>query len=119
MIAHEQVGMTSRAADDVGRHRLGYGAAVIAEHATGGASDREKTDFLMPQAEFLTLSLDPPDKHFGPDDVETKAHALAHQPVSQRYQEVLGYQAAPITAFAGVKLTFGGREGIGGSWAKP
>jgi vitamin B12 transporter len=36
-----------------------------------------------------------------------------------RYQEVLGYQAAPITAFAGVKLTFGGKEGIGGSWAKP
>ena len=35
------------------------------------------------------------------------------------YQEVLGYQAAPITAFAGVKLTFGGNEGIGGSWAKP
>jgi vitamin B12 transporter len=35
------------------------------------------------------------------------------------YQEVLGYQAAPITAFAGVKLTFGGKEGLGGSWAKP
>jgi vitamin B12 transporter len=35
------------------------------------------------------------------------------------YQEVLGYQAAPIAAFAGVKLSFGGKEGLGGTWAKP
>ena len=35
-----------------------------------------------------------------------------------RYQEVYGYEAAPITAFAGLKLTFGGRDGIGGTWAK-
>ena len=35
-----------------------------------------------------------------------------------RYQEVYGFQAAPITAFAGVKLTFGGPEGVGGNWAK-
>jgi vitamin B12 transporter len=34
------------------------------------------------------------------------------------YQEVLGYQAAPITAFAGVKLTFGGTDGIGGTGSK-
>jgi vitamin B12 transporter len=34
------------------------------------------------------------------------------------YQEVFGFEAAPITAFAGLKLTFGGPEGIGGSWAK-
>jgi vitamin B12 transporter len=32
-----------------------------------------------------------------------------------RYQEVYGYEAAPITAFAGVKLTLGGKDGIGGS----
>jgi vitamin B12 transporter len=29
------------------------------------------------------------------------------------YQEVYGYQAAPIQAFAGLKLTFGGTDGIG------
>jgi len=34
-----------------------------------------------------------------------------------RYQEVFGFQAAPITAFAGVKLTFGGPEGLV-DWAK-
>jgi vitamin B12 transporter len=38
--------------------------------------------------------------------------------LDQRYQEVFGYDAAPITAFAGIKLTFGGPEGIGGSGAK-
>jgi len=36
----------------------------------------------------------------------------------QSYQEVYGYQAAPIQAFAGLKLTFGGADGFGGSWAK-
>jgi vitamin B12 transporter len=36
----------------------------------------------------------------------------------QRYQEVFGFEAAPITAFAGIKLTFGGPDGIGGSGAK-
>jgi len=30
----------------------------------------------------------------------------------QRYQEVFGFQAAPITAFVGLKLTFGGPDGI-------
>lgn len=38
--------------------------------------------------------------------------------LDQRYQEVFGYDAAPITAFAGIKLTFGGPDGIGGSGAK-
>jgi vitamin B12 transporter len=33
----------------------------------------------------------------------------------RRYQEVYGYEAAPITAFAGLKLTLGGPDGIGGS----
>jgi vitamin B12 transporter len=33
--------------------------------------------------------------------------------LDQRYQEVFGYEAAPITAFAGIKLTFGGPDGIG------
>jgi vitamin B12 transporter len=32
----------------------------------------------------------------------------------QRYQEVFGFEAAPIAAFAGVKLTFGGPDGVGG-----
>jgi vitamin B12 transporter len=38
--------------------------------------------------------------------------------LDQRYQEVFGYDAAPITAFAGIKLTFGGPDGIGGSGGK-
>ena len=38
--------------------------------------------------------------------------------LDQHYQEVFGFDAAPIAAYAGVKLTFGGPEGIGGSWAK-
>jgi vitamin B12 transporter len=38
--------------------------------------------------------------------------------LDQRYQEGFGFEAAPITAFAGVKLTFGGPDGIGGSGAK-
>ena len=36
----------------------------------------------------------------------------------RRYQEVFGFQAAPIVAFAGLKLTFGGPDGIAGSWDK-
>jgi len=39
--------------------------------------------------------------------------------LDQHYQEVFGYNATPgIAAFAGIKLTFGGPEGYGGSWAK-
>jgi vitamin B12 transporter len=34
----------------------------------------------------------------------------------QRYQEVFGFESAPIMAFAGLKLTFGGPEGL--DWAK-
>jgi vitamin B12 transporter len=30
----------------------------------------------------------------------------------ERYQEVFGFEAAPITAFAGIKLTFGGPDGV-------
>ena len=36
----------------------------------------------------------------------------------QRYQEVFGFQAAPITAFAGIKLTFGGPDGVGSTSTK-
>jgi vitamin B12 transporter len=35
-----------------------------------------------------------------------------------RYQEAYGFEAAPITAFAGLKLTFGGQDGIGGGRAR-
>jgi vitamin B12 transporter len=35
-----------------------------------------------------------------------------------RYQEVFGFEAAPVTAFAGVKLTFGGPDGVGGTGVK-
>jgi vitamin B12 transporter len=39
--------------------------------------------------------------------------------LDQHYQEVFGYNATPgIAAFAGVKFTFGGPEGYGGSWAR-
>ncbi len=38
---------------------------------------------------------------------------------NQHYQQVLGYNAtAGATAFAGVKLTFGGPDGVGGSFQK-
>jgi vitamin B12 transporter len=38
--------------------------------------------------------------------------------LDKQYQEVFGFEAAPVTGFAGLKLTFGGPDGIGGSWAK-
>jgi vitamin B12 transporter len=38
--------------------------------------------------------------------------------LDQHYQESFGFEASPITAFAGLKLTFGGPDGMGGSWAK-
>jgi outer membrane cobalamin receptor len=38
--------------------------------------------------------------------------------LDQRYEEVFGFQAAPVAAFAGLKLTFGGAEGVGGAGAK-
>ena len=38
--------------------------------------------------------------------------------LDQKYQETFGFDAAPIAAFAGVKLTLGGPNGLGGSWAK-
>ena len=38
--------------------------------------------------------------------------------LDEKYQETFGFDAAPIAAFAGVKLTLGGPNGLGGSWAK-
>ena len=38
--------------------------------------------------------------------------------LDQHYQEVFGFESAPIAAYAGVKLTFGGPDGIGGSRAR-
>jgi vitamin B12 transporter len=35
--------------------------------------------------------------------------------LDQHYQEAFGFEAAPIAAYAGVKLTFGGPDGIGGN----
>jgi vitamin B12 transporter len=35
--------------------------------------------------------------------------------LDERYQEVFGFESAPITAFAGVKLTFGGPDGVDGT----
>jgi vitamin B12 transporter len=36
----------------------------------------------------------------------------------RRYEEVFGFQAAPIVAFAGIKLTFGGPDGVDGTSAR-
>jgi vitamin B12 transporter len=33
--------------------------------------------------------------------------------LNQHYQETFGFESAPIAAYAGVKLTFGGTDGIG------
>lgn len=38
--------------------------------------------------------------------------------LNQEYQEVSGYNTPGATAFAGIRLTFGGPEGFGGNWAK-
>jgi vitamin B12 transporter len=38
--------------------------------------------------------------------------------LDQHYQESFGFNAAPLAAFAGVKLTFGGPDGLGGRWEK-
>jgi vitamin B12 transporter len=38
--------------------------------------------------------------------------------LDQHYQEVFGFESAPIAAYAGVKLTFGGPDGLGGSGSK-
>ena len=38
--------------------------------------------------------------------------------LDQRYQEIFGFEAAPITAFAGIKLTFGGPDGVTGTGVK-
>jgi vitamin B12 transporter len=38
--------------------------------------------------------------------------------LDQRYEEVFGFQAAPIVAFGGLKLTFGGPDGLGAPWPK-
>ena len=35
--------------------------------------------------------------------------------LDQHYQEVFGFESPPIAAYAGVKLTFGGTDGIGGT----
>ena len=37
--------------------------------------------------------------------------------LDSKYEEVFGYNTPGIAAFAGVKLTFGGPDGLG-SWAK-
>jgi vitamin B12 transporter len=34
--------------------------------------------------------------------------------LDQHYQEAFGFESAPVAAYAGVKLTFGGPDGIGG-----
>ena len=38
--------------------------------------------------------------------------------LDQHYQEAFGFDAAPLAAFAGVKLTFGGPDGVGGRWER-
>lgn len=38
--------------------------------------------------------------------------------LDQHYQEVFGFESAPIAAYAGLKLTFGGTESSGTAWLK-
>jgi vitamin B12 transporter len=44
--------------------------------------------------------------------------ARVENALDQHYQEVFGFESPPLAAYAGLKLTFGGTEGIGTAWAK-
>ena len=82
----------------------------------------EDIAFLIPSFDQLRVGLDP-------YWVVNAAASYKLQPgvelfarvenlFDQKYQEAFGFDAAPIAAFAGVKLTLGGPDGLGGSWAK-
>ena len=44
--------------------------------------------------------------------------ARVENALDQHYQEVFGFESPPLAAYAGLKLTFGGTDGIGTAWAK-
>jgi vitamin B12 transporter len=44
--------------------------------------------------------------------------ARVENALDRHYQEVFGFESPPLAAFAGLKLTFGGTDGIGTAWAK-
>jgi outer membrane cobalamin receptor len=44
--------------------------------------------------------------------------ARVENALDRHYQEVFGFESPPLAAYAGLKLTFGGTEGIGTAWAK-
>jgi vitamin B12 transporter len=84
------------------------------------------TDFL-----FLNGVCCPPPGRIGVDDYWVVNAALAYKLdrgvelfgrvenlLDERYQEVFGFQAAPIAALAGIKLTLGGPDGVGGTGVK-
>jgi vitamin B12 transporter len=101
----------------------GRGMASLAAIYNG-----EMDDTAFP---LVPNSFPPPELSFGPGQrLSLDAYWLINAAVSyklqpgveifgrvenlfdQRYQEVFGFEAAPIMAFAGVKLTFGGPDGV-------
>ena len=44
--------------------------------------------------------------------------ARVENALDRHYQGVFGFESPPLAAYAGLKLTFGGTEGIGTAWAK-
>jgi vitamin B12 transporter len=44
--------------------------------------------------------------------------ARVENALDRHYQEVFGFESPPLAAYAGLKLTFGGTDGIGAAWAK-
>jgi vitamin B12 transporter len=97
----------------------GRGSASIGVIYNGRSED---IAFLIPSFNQLRVGLDP-------YWVVNAAASYKLQPgvelfarvenlLDQKYQEAFGFDAAPIAAFAGVKLTLGGPDGLGGSWAK-
>ena len=44
--------------------------------------------------------------------------ARVENALDQHYQEVFGFESPPLAAYAGLKVTFGGTDGIGTAWVK-
>ena len=44
--------------------------------------------------------------------------ARVENALDRHYQEVFGFESPPLAAYAGLKLTFGGTDGIGAAWVK-
>ena len=97
----------------------GRGNANLAVIYNGSTQD---IAFLIPSFSQLRVGLDPywlvnaaASYQLQPG---VELFARVENVLDQRYQEAFGFDAAPIAAIAGVKLTLGGPDGLGGSWAK-